>query len=53
MKFRLLKLLNLGKWRFSSGVNDERAHLAEGLALALDIFEDLEAKRNSKWANVI
>lgn len=32
---------------FSFGLKDEKAHMAEGFALALDIFEDLETRRNA------
>lgn len=33
---------------FSYGLGESRAHVAEGLALALDIFDDLEAKHSKK-----
>jgi len=30
---------------FSNGLSDDRAHMAEGFALALDTFEDLDNRR--------
>ncbi len=43
---KLILFLNSVKKRFSGGLGDERAHMGEGFALALDIFEDLENRRS-------
>ena len=44
----ITNLYELSIKRFTYGLNDDRMHLAEGLALALDLFEDLETKH---WKN--